>query len=126
MAKSLRAKTKVRNRGIKRATIFEPVVAARTSRLSRKLTGDSTPQNDDDQVPAANASEPADINPQEDGTTAMDVDSDPTSKISTSGWKGSRNEQWKQKKASKIITKKKQGNKSLVFPSKKNKKSTKK
>ncbi|KAK9365098.1 hypothetical protein V1509DRAFT_634176 [Lipomyces kononenkoae] len=125
MAKSLRAKTKVRHRGIKRATVFEPVVAARTARLSKKLTGAAAPQEADGQVTTANASEPADINPQEDGTTAMDVDTDSTAKISTSGWKGSRNEQWKQKKASKVLTKKKQGNRSLVFPSKKNKKSKK-
>ncbi|KAK9486487.1 hypothetical protein V1527DRAFT_463451 [Lipomyces starkeyi] len=125
MAKSLRAKSKVRNRGIKRATIFEPVALARTARLSKKLTGaDVSPQNDVEASTAA-VSEPADINRQEDGAAAMDVDSTSTATISTSGWKGSRNEQWKQKKATKIITKKKQGNKSLVFPSKKQKKSKK-
>lgn len=45
-----------------------------------------------------------------------------TRKISTSGWKGSRNEEWKQKKASKVQTKKKQGSKSLVFNVKNKKK----
>ncbi|KAK9372030.1 uncharacterized protein V1513DRAFT_453639 [Lipomyces chichibuensis] len=125
MAKSLRAKSKVRNRGIKRATIFEPVVLARTARLSKKLTGsDVSPQNDAE-ASTASASEPADINRQEDDAAPMDVESTAAATISTSGWKGSRNEQWKQKKVSKIITKKKQGNKSLVFPSKKQKKSKK-
>ncbi|KAK9351375.1 hypothetical protein V1505DRAFT_365773 [Lipomyces doorenjongii] len=125
MAKSLRAKSKVRNRGIKRVAIFEPVVLARTARLSEKLTGTAVSPQNDIEASTASVSEPADINRQEDGAASMDIDSTSTAAISTSGWKGSRNEQWKQKKASKIITKKKQGNKSLVFPSKKQKKSKK-
>ncbi|KAK9389498.1 hypothetical protein V1515DRAFT_593448 [Lipomyces mesembrius] len=125
MAKSLRAKSKVRNRGIKRVAIFEPVVLARTARLSAKLTGTAVSPQNDAEASTASVSEPADINRQEDSTAAMDVDSTSTTARSTSGWKGSRNEQWKQKKASKIITKKKQGNKALVFPSKKQKKSKK-
>ncbi|KAK9493682.1 hypothetical protein V1508DRAFT_414750 [Lipomyces doorenjongii] len=125
MAKSLRAKSKVRNRGIKRVAIFEPVVLARTARLSEKLTGTAVSPQNDIETSTASVSEPADINRQEDGAASMDIDSTSTAAISTSGWKGSRNEQWKQKKASKIITKKKQGNKSLVFPSKKQKKSKK-
>lgn len=40
MAKSLRAKTRVRARGIRRAAIFEPVSAARTIRLAKKLAGE--------------------------------------------------------------------------------------
>ncbi|KAK9455766.1 hypothetical protein V1511DRAFT_498628 [Dipodascopsis uninucleata] len=119
MAKSLRAKTKVRNRGIKRDKIFAPAELARTVRLSKKLTGGNNGSEimiDTDEI-------------KNDSTeviegTEMTVDSESNTKqsISTSGWKGSRNEQWKQKKASKRSTKKRLGNRALVFPSKKNKK----
>ncbi|KAK9320234.1 hypothetical protein V1517DRAFT_329926 [Lipomyces orientalis] len=125
MAKSLRAKTKVRNRGIKRAIIFEPVALARTARLSQKLTGGTDSSQNAAAASSTSASEPANASTEEDGATAMDVDSAPTPKVSTSGWKGSRNEQWKQKKASKIMTKKKQGIRSLVFPAKKQKRGKK-
>ncbi|KAK9470876.1 uncharacterized protein V1510DRAFT_421735 [Dipodascopsis tothii] len=98
MGKSLRAKTKVRARGIKRAAVFEPVYKARTARLAEKIG-------------AKAAEEPAEAA----AADSMEVEGAEAKSISTSGWKGSRNEQWKQKKASKLAVKKRAGNKSLVF-----------
>ncbi|KAK9446948.1 uncharacterized protein V1518DRAFT_422534 [Limtongia smithiae] len=116
MAKSLRAKTKVRYRSIKRAAVFEPVYSARTARLAKKLSATSAKSATVDHA------EPPSATTHEDAPeVAMDIDSSslPTvpAKISTSGWKGSRNEQWKQKKASKLMTKKRLGNRALVFSS---------
>ncbi|KAK7203724.1 hypothetical protein BZA70DRAFT_281920 [Myxozyma melibiosi] len=136
MAKSLRAKSRVRARGIRRATVFDPVTDARTIRLSKKLNGDSSATTTTAASSATTESETS-----EEASASMDVDDSSAStaststaaaaatdapKVSTSGWKGSRNEQWKQKKASKIYSKKKQGSKSLVFGSVNKKKSAKK
>ncbi|KAK9475904.1 hypothetical protein V1514DRAFT_338591 [Lipomyces japonicus] len=124
MAKSLRAKTKVRARGVRRKTIYAPVELARTTRLSQKLSetvngsGDSATEAGLNTTEGVVASTAAVAEPE----IAMEVDSAPaeqdkSAKISTSGWKGSRNEQWKQKKASKIAGKRRQGSRTLTFGS---------
>ncbi|OZJ04532.1 hypothetical protein BZG36_03991 [Bifiguratus adelaidae] len=54
MAKGLRAKSKVRARGIKRKAIFDPVEQARLNRLSKKLEvktdGDAMMQDGDKKI----------------------------------------------------------------------------
>ncbi|KAK9469001.1 hypothetical protein V1512DRAFT_258389 [Lipomyces arxii] len=122
MAKSLRAKTKVRMRVIKRGKVFEPVALARTARLSKKLAvAAKLPLPSAASIaPATNAPLTVELNEED----VMEIDTESKSKVSTSGWKGSRNEAWKQKKASKISAMKKQGNRSLVFG--KSRKSSKK
>ncbi|CAN6647003.1 hypothetical protein TRVA0_022S00716 [Trichomonascus vanleenenianus] len=96
MGKSLRAKTKVRNRCIKRDVVYGPNDKARTERLAAKLGS----------MPAADKME-ADKPEEED---KMEEDKP---KVSTSGWKGSRNDDFKkkhkkhQKKKNTLVFKKK-------------------
>ncbi|KAK9461100.1 uncharacterized protein V1516DRAFT_332944 [Lipomyces oligophaga] len=124
MAKSLRAKSRVRARAIRREKVFEPVELARVKRLASKLSSSATPSS----LQAAASSESMEIDSLSTSTTAIPVAVSTSvgltaipaeAKISTSGWKGSRNEQWKQKKASKSSARRKKGSRSLVFGSRK-------
>lgn len=92
MAKSLRAKTKVRFRGVKRQTIWGDADKARTLRLAEKLHGKPAEQILQEQAEKA-------LERDADKDVEMHDNSEP--KVSTSGWKGSRNDSYKKSKAAK-------------------------
>lgn len=79
MAKSLRAKKSVKARAERRKKVFEPYEKERALRLAQKLG--SVKETEEMEVDAASE--------------------EPKKKISTSGWKGSRNDAYKKKKAKK-------------------------
>ncbi|KAJ0414008.1 hypothetical protein BJY00DRAFT_319243 [Aspergillus carlsbadensis] len=89
MAKSVRASVQKRNKAKLRATVFGPVVDARTERLSAKLQElASQPKPNDQDKPKSNA-EAIEIDMQDgnpmtntesnEGSTAMDIDTSKTS-----------------------------------------------
>ncbi|KAA8898793.1 hypothetical protein TRICI_006477 [Trichomonascus ciferrii] len=96
MAKSLRNKKEVRNRGMLRDKVFGPVEKAREQRLAEKAKARLKQQKGEEEV--------------ED----MEVDKEETenkSKVSTSGWRGGRNDTYKKKNSTK-------SRKQLVFKKK--------
>lgn len=121
MAKSLRAKTKVRYRGIKRATVWGEADKARTLRLAEKLHGKPAKQILDEQK-AADVSKDEDSSKKNLDKKASDNSKDvemkesstvePT-KVSTSGWRNSRHDAYKKSKAKKasLVFKKRGSNK---------------
>jgi predicted phage gp36 major capsid-like protein len=109
MAKSLRSKTKVRFRAIKRTSVFGQTENERAERLARRAQENLEKQN------LTLASEEVQKPTEEVTDEIMEVDD---KKISTSGWKGSRNDSFKKKQA-----KKRRAN--LVFRSGKKSKSKK-
>ncbi|ODV78565.1 uncharacterized protein CANTADRAFT_6923 [Suhomyces tanzawaensis NRRL Y-17324] len=96
MAKSLRSKSKLRAKSVKRKGEFANFVDGRNKRLSEKMEQELLKQKEaalakkKDQADAEGAEEPA--VPEQD----MDVDKTPK-KISTSGWRDSRNQIYKKK-----------------------------
>uniref|UniRef100_A0A060T9P7 ARAD1D16610p n=1 Tax=Blastobotrys adeninivorans TaxID=409370 RepID=A0A060T9P7_BLAAD len=86
MGKSLRAKQKVRFRGIKREKVFGPAEHARAIRLAQKI-GSKVNEKAEDKM--------------ETDETEQTEENKP--KVSTSGWKGSRNDGYKKKKTNKAL-----------------------
>lgn len=91
MGKSLRAKQKLRFRGIKREKIFGPAEHARAIRLAQKI-GSKVNEKAEDKMET-------DENEQTEQTEQQNKP-----KVSTSGWKGSRNDGYKKKKKNKALT----------------------
>lgn len=86
MAKSLRSKTKLKAKSIKRAGVFSKVEDLRRQRIAEKLN-----RKDDDDMKEDKVDDKINEKP-----------------VSTSGWRGSRKQQYKKKQAAKR-------NKSLKF-----------
>lgn len=100
MAKSLRSKRELRNRGIKRERVNGPAEKEREYRLAEKAQSRLIKEKAEQQ--------------QKDNSSSseqMEVDD---KKVSTSGWKGSRNDAYKKKKA--------KVNSALTFKKRKSKK----
>lgn len=100
MGKSLRNKSKLKFRTIKRAQgVFGKVDKERTLRLAQKLGTAGTG--------ASASAEPAEAVPAEDVMETEAVAEEPAAveaegekkKVSTSGWKGSRNDSYKKRQA---------------------------
>jgi len=85
MGKSLRSKSKLRAKSIKRSGEFAEFVDARNKRISEKLIESTKKQNE----------EKLTKQPAEAAEDSMDTDA---KKISTSGWRNSRKQQYIQKK----------------------------
>ncbi|CDO52937.1 similar to Saccharomyces cerevisiae YBL028C Protein of unknown function that may interact with ribosomes [Geotrichum candidum] len=105
MGKSLRSKSKLKFRTIKRATgVFGKADKDRAQRLAAKLgtlakkqlkenNNDDDVKQDGEDVSMEQVDAAADENSMEDDSSKP--------KVSTSGWKGSRNDAYKKRKASK-------------------------
>ncbi|CUM63177.1 uncharacterized protein PRCAT00000745001 [Priceomyces carsonii] len=83
MAKSLRSKSKLRSKSLKRKGEFSKAVDERTRRLAEKLK-----QTDETQQ-----------HPEKSKVQEMELDQ--PKKISTSGWRDSRKQSFKRKKSTK-------------------------
>ncbi|CAB4482107.1 hypothetical protein RhiirA1_415827 [Rhizophagus irregularis] len=102
MAKGMRSKIKRRFRAIKRQTVFAPVETARTQRLAAKQTQteqQTNSLNSQEQSLLQHKTEVFTFSPTTDLTSDMIIDTD-APKISTSGPRNSRHQQWKRKKLS--------------------------
>jgi hypothetical protein len=96
MAKSLRSKRELRNRGVLREKVFGPAEKAREQRLAEKVKARLKQQKGEEDV------------------DDMEVDKEETEnkpKVSTSGWRGARNDDYKKKNSTK-------NRKQLVFKKK--------
>jgi hypothetical protein len=82
-------------RGIKRTTVYGPVEQARLERLSARLTKKEL-QDKEQQVKEEHAMDVEDVKLETENKETMDVDE---KKISTSGWRGARNDGYKKKQA---------------------------
>ncbi|RLV91816.1 hypothetical protein JA1_003615 [Spathaspora sp. JA1] len=92
MAKSLRSKSKLRAKSVKRKGEFSKFVDSRNTRIARKLADETVKQ---DEAKAAKEGEEV----EESTETTMEVDESKTEKkkVSTSGWRDSRNQIYKQR-----------------------------
>jgi len=103
MAKSMRSKTKRAFRRTKReAGVFAAADAARLERLSKKLADKVVADKDGDAPMEAGTEEEVDTEdtamPTEAEGAAMSSDTNTTKRISTSGPRGSRREEWRTSK----------------------------
>ncbi|KAG7664467.1 uncharacterized protein J8A68_002023 [[Candida] subhashii] len=98
MAKSLRSKSKLRAKSVKRKGEFSKFVDDRNKRIADKLAKETVKQDE------AKKEETVDDKPEED----MEVDKS-EQKVSTSGWRDSRKQIYKQR------TLKKKKGKTLKF-----------
>jgi hypothetical protein len=113
MAKSLRAKTKVRYRGIKRATVWGDADKARSLRIAEKLHGKSAQQILEEQAVKAEEAKKETEKPEKSEDVEMkDSSTKEPAKVSTSGWRNSRHDIYKKSKAKKAsLVFKKRGSK---------------
>lgn len=113
MAKSLRSKVKVRYRALKREAVFSEPEKKRAERIAERARQNLEKQKLKEAEEAEQNAENTDAVPAAapEADETMEVDD---KKISTSGWKGSRNDGYKKKQA-----KKRRAN--LVFRTGKNK-----
>lgn len=103
MAKSIRSKSKLRAKSIKRKGEFANIVDTRNDRLATKMQEELIKQR---AIAAAKKAEEGTEEQQEEKEAAMDVDQ---KKVSTSGWRDSRKQIYKKTKI------KKKANKSMKF-----------
>lgn len=87
MGKSLRSKSKLRAKLIKRKGEFSNFVDSRNKRLAEKLEQETEKQDEEKKKKQAEA-----------GEEAMDVETDKSKKVTTSGWRDSRKQIYKQRK----------------------------
>ncbi|KAG2735848.1 hypothetical protein G9P44_002062 [Scheffersomyces stipitis] len=104
MGKSLRSKSKLRAKSIKRKGVFSNFVDERNKRLADKMADATKKQEEAKKAAAAEEG----TEPKED---TMDVEEKDSKKVSTSGWRDSRKQIYKKKQ----IKNKKGGNKTLKF-----------
>ncbi|CAK7901258.1 hypothetical protein CAAN3_05S05138 [[Candida] anglica] len=97
MAKSLRSKSKLRAKSVKRKGEFAKFVDGRNDRLAAKLEEHTKKQEEEK---AAKKAQDPEVKAEE--TEGMEVDysaeSTTDKKVSTSGWRDSRNQIYKQRK----------------------------
>lgn len=98
MAKSLRSKPKLRAKSLKRKGEFEKYVDARNKRLAEKM--DEETKKQEELKKAAKEAETV----EEDGEKMAVDGAAEKKKVSTSGWRDSRKQQYKQKKLQKKKT----------------------
>ncbi|KAK6459230.1 uncharacterized protein RJT20DRAFT_124424 [Scheffersomyces xylosifermentans] len=105
MGKSLRSKSKLRAKSIKRKGEFSKFVDGRNKRIADRLEEETKKQ-----IEAKKAASEED---QVEGKETMEVDNETKEpkKVSTSGWRDSRGQIYKQRK----IKHKKGGNKTMKF-----------
>ncbi|RCK64505.1 hypothetical protein Cantr_00100 [Candida viswanathii] len=90
MAKSLRSKSKLQAKSVKRKGEFSKFVDERNKRIAAKLAEETKKQ---DELKKQQKKED-----NEDETKTMDVDeAKDTKKVSTSGWRDSRSQAYKQR-----------------------------
>lgn len=107
MAHSLRSKSKLRAKSIKRGKEFQKVVDERTQRLHEKAKHNLIKQKEQEKLKALE--EGKEIKEDED-EESMNVDE---KKVSTSGYRTSRNQIWKNKHKKHKYTSFKKNKKSL-------------
>ncbi|KAL2830636.1 hypothetical protein BJY01DRAFT_227165 [Aspergillus pseudoustus] len=79
MAKSVRASVQKRNKAKLRATVFGPVVDARTERLSAKLQELASQPKPNDQEKSSSEARVIDMQDKPESSEAMDIDTSRTS-----------------------------------------------
>lgn len=95
MGKSIRSKSKLRAKTVKRNGEFQKFVDGRNDRIAAKLAEKTKKQ--DDEKRAKKAEEGEDIEEVKEDKE-MQVDGENKKKISTSGWRESRTQIYKQRK----------------------------
>ncbi|CCD22701.1 uncharacterized protein NDAI_0A05460 [Naumovozyma dairenensis CBS 421] len=105
MAKSLRAKSHLKAKSIKRRSVFQKIVDARESRLAERLKKDFVDQKVKELKEKNGDAEIMDIDA--DGKiTGEDESEISTKKVSTSGWRDARHHAYKKNKIAKKAKKK--------------------
>ena len=108
MAKSLRSKSKLQAKSVKRKGEFAKFVDARNQRIAEKLHQETLKQEAKKKEERENEGKDKDASDATDAAAAaMDVDAEKKEKkISTSGWRSSNSQRYKQDQLKKRVKKK--------------------
>lgn len=111
MAKSLRSKSKLQAKSVKRKGEFAKFVDARNQRIAEKLHQETLKQEAKKKEERENKGKDKDATDASDASpaaaAAMDVDAEKKEKkISTSGWRSSNSQRYKQDQLKKRVKKK--------------------
>lgn len=109
MAKSLRSKSKLQAKSVKRKGEFAKFVDARNQRIAEKLHQETLKQEAKKKEEKENEGKDKDASDATDAAAAaaMDVDAEKKEKkISTSGWRSSNSQRYKQDQLKKRVKKK--------------------